>query len=61
MPNPFIDAKGAKHDWRTELRAAIINRQKPDGSFVNDKDRAYGESNPELCTAFALLALSYTK
>ena len=57
----FEDAKGTKHDWRKELFAAIKKRQRPDGSFINIGDRAYGEADPNLATAFALLTLSYTR
>jgi squalene-hopene/tetraprenyl-beta-curcumene cyclase len=57
----FEDAKGAKHDWRKELFEALKKRQRADGSFVNPEDKAYGEGDPNLATAFALLSLSYTK
>jgi squalene-hopene/tetraprenyl-beta-curcumene cyclase len=56
----FADAGGVQHDWRAELVAALKRRQKPDGSWAND-NRAFLENSPELATAFALLALSYTK
>jgi hypothetical protein len=55
------DAKGTKHDWRRELVAALLKQQRPDGSFLNAGDRAFGEADPNLATAFALLAVSYTK
>jgi squalene-hopene/tetraprenyl-beta-curcumene cyclase len=55
----FTDATGTAHDWRRGLFEALKKRQNPDGSWVNAGDRQYGESNPELATAFALLALSY--
>ncbi|HLN31084.1 MAG TPA: prenyltransferase/squalene oxidase repeat-containing protein [Gemmataceae bacterium] len=57
---PFADAKGVKHQWRRELFEALKKRQRPDGSFSNAGSRAYGESDPNLATAFALLTLSYT-
>jgi Squalene-hopene cyclase C-terminal domain/Prenyltransferase and squalene oxidase repeat len=57
----FTDAKGVAHDWRRELFEALKTRQRPDGSWINKGDRTFGESNPELATAFALLALSYCK
>ena len=57
----FEDAKGVKHDWRKELALALNKRQRPDGSFVNAGDRTFGESDPNLATAFALLTLSYTR
>jgi squalene-hopene/tetraprenyl-beta-curcumene cyclase len=56
----LIDAKDAKHDWRQELTAELISRQKPDGSWVNDADR-WMEGDPNLVTAYSLLALSYCK
>ena len=57
----FEDAKGVKHDWRKELFQAMKKRQRPNGSFINEGDRAFGENDPNLSTAFALLALSYTR
>jgi hypothetical protein len=57
----FADAKGTKHDWRKELFEAIKKRQKSDGSWINQGDRAFGESDPNLATAFAILSLSYTQ
>jgi squalene-hopene/tetraprenyl-beta-curcumene cyclase len=56
----FEDAKKTKHDWRKELFEAIKKRQRANGSFINVGDRAFGEADPNLATAFALLALSYT-
>jgi squalene-hopene/tetraprenyl-beta-curcumene cyclase len=57
----FEDAKGTKHDWRKELFEAIKKQQDKDGSFVNKDDKAFGEADPNLATAFAILTLSYTK
>lgn len=57
----FEDAKGTKHDWRRELFETLKKRQRDDGSFINEDDKAFGEKDPNLATAFALLALSYTK
>lgn len=54
------DAKGEKHDWRAEITAALGKRQKPDGSFVNEKDR-WMEGDPNIVTGYALMALSYCK
>lgn len=58
--DPFVDAKGVKHDWRQELFDELKKKQKPDGSWANTNG-AFLESVPELATAFALLALSYCK
>ena len=57
----FEDAKGNKHDWRRELFETLKKRQKPDGSWSNDKSDAFLEGNPDLCTAYAVLALSYCR
>ena len=59
----FADSKGVKHDWRKDLLAALKKRQDPKtGSFVAaSKKDAFGEGDPSLATAFALLSLSYTK
>jgi hypothetical protein len=59
--NTFEDAKGVKHDWRTELFETLKKRQRDDGSFVNAGDRNFGEADPNLATAFALMTLSYCK
>jgi squalene-hopene/tetraprenyl-beta-curcumene cyclase len=59
--DPFEDAKGGKHIWRTELLDAVKKKQKDDGSFENKTDRAFGEADPNLATAFAILTLSYVK
>jgi squalene-hopene/tetraprenyl-beta-curcumene cyclase len=57
----FEDAKGTKHDWRKELAETLIKKQKGDGSWVNPGDRTFGEGDPNIATAFALLSMSYTK
>ncbi len=55
----FTDAKGAVHHWRDELADAVITRQQPDGSWVNTNAR-WMENDPNLVTAYALMALAYT-
>lgn len=54
----FEDADGAKHDWREELAQHLASIQKENGSWVNTADRWY-EGDPNLVTAYTLLALSY--
>lgn len=46
-----------ERDWRNDLVAELAKTQKPNGSWVND-NRQWLENDPNLCTAFALLALS---
>src|SRR5205823_3317154 len=55
--DPFTDAAGKQHAWRRELFEALKKRQRPDGSWSNETDRQFGERNPDLATAFAVLAL----
>lgn len=54
----FEDAKGDKHDWRKELTEALAKRQKDNGSWVNAADR-WMEGDPNLTTAYSLMALKY--
>ena len=54
------DARGVKHDWRRELTEELAHRQKENGSWVNT-DSKWMEGDPNLATAFALLALSYCR
>jgi squalene-hopene/tetraprenyl-beta-curcumene cyclase len=58
---PFVDAKGTKHDWRLELFQTLQTKQQENGSWRNVGERTFGEDNAELCTSFALLSLSYCK
>ncbi len=57
----FEDAAGKKHDWRKELFEAVKAKQQAGGGWVNQGDRTFGEGDPNLATAFALLSLSYCK
>ena len=50
-----IDKVG-DHDWKKELSTKIIALQREDGSWANENNR-FWESDPVLCTSFALLAL----
>ncbi len=49
-----------EHDWRQELFDELKKKQSSDGSWANT-NRAFLEDVPELATAFALQALSYTR
>jgi squalene-hopene/tetraprenyl-beta-curcumene cyclase len=51
------DANGATHNWREYLAAELFNRQNADGSWTN-ANRQWFENDPNLATAFALLALA---
>ena len=54
------DPSGKTHPWRKELIAELAKRPKTDGSWTNAQDR-WMESNPDLVTAYALLALAHAK
>ncbi len=56
----FADSKGVEHDWRAELIDELARRQQPDGSWINENDR-WLEGDPNLVSAYALLALSYCR
>ena len=51
-------ADGTKHNWSNELIDRLCELQKKDGSWANDTDR-WMEGDPNLVTAFAVLALQY--
>lgn len=53
-------ADGASHDWRHDLVAELAERQNDDGSWTNS-NRRWMENDPNLSTAFALIALSHCK
>ena len=52
----FEDDQGVRHDWRAELKNHLAELQQDNGSWVNPTDRWY-EGDPNLVTAYALLAL----
>jgi squalene-hopene/tetraprenyl-beta-curcumene cyclase len=54
----LVDAAGKSHDWRRELADRLFELQKEDGSWVNTSER-WLENDPNLVTAYSLLALSY--
>ena len=54
------DAEGVSHNWRRELLAELVKRQKPDGSWINENPR-WLEGDPALVTGYALLTLAYCR
>ena len=56
--NEFKDAQGTTHNWRAELVDQLAELQNENGSWTNSQKRWY-EADPNLATAYALLALSY--
>jgi squalene-hopene/tetraprenyl-beta-curcumene cyclase len=56
----IVDADGHAHDWRAELTTALAKRQNASGSWVNPAD-SFMEGDPNLVTAYGLLALAYAQ
>lgn len=54
----FKDAKGNVHHWRAELVNHLAGLQQENGSWTNKVERWY-EADPNLATAYALLALAH--
>lgn len=52
------ESSGTAHNWRSELVATLAKGQKANGSWINEADRWY-EGDPNLVTAYGLLALSH--
>jgi squalene-hopene/tetraprenyl-beta-curcumene cyclase len=56
---PVIETTdGSKRVWANELIAKLAALQKPDGSFINDKDR-WMEGDANLVTAYVVLAIQH--
>jgi len=53
----LTDARRREHDWKAEMTEAILRRQRPDGSWVNEADRWF-EGYPPVPTSYALVALT---
>lgn len=56
----LVDDKGVKHNWRSDLIKQLSKTQKANGSWSNEADR-WMEGDPNLVTAYSLLALSNAK
>lgn len=56
----IVGADGKRHNWRRDLAAELLRRQRPDGSWLN-ADARWLEGEPSLVTGYVLLALSYCK
>ncbi len=53
---PVIATSGGDVDWAANLIDALVERQRPDGSWTNDATR-WMEGDPNLVTAYSVLAL----
>jgi squalene-hopene/tetraprenyl-beta-curcumene cyclase len=54
------DAKGVEHDWRKDLVEQLAGIQREDGAWVN-ANAQWMEGDANLCTSFALMALSHCR
>jgi squalene-hopene/tetraprenyl-beta-curcumene cyclase len=55
-----VAGRVVSRNWRTDLALQLAALQNPDGSFMSLDDR-WMENNPDLITAYALLALQHTR
>ncbi|MBI1348676.1 hypothetical protein GC163_20580 [bacterium] len=53
------DASGQTHDWRKELAEHLFSIQQENGSWVNSQATRWFEGDPNLVTAYVLVALHY--
>jgi len=53
------DSDGLEHDWRAELSMKLLDLQRNDGSWKNERNDRWFEDKPLLAGAYALTALSY--
>jgi squalene-hopene/tetraprenyl-beta-curcumene cyclase len=53
------DAAGTVHDWRTDLATKLLELQRSDGSWVNESSKRWWEGDPNLCTAWSVIALNH--
>jgi squalene-hopene/tetraprenyl-beta-curcumene cyclase len=56
----FTDTSGKKHPWATDISAAILKRQRADGSWANSNAR-WWEDRAALATGYALISLANCK
>lgn len=52
----ITDAAGTPHNWRLDVCRKLISLQRPDGSWVNERDR-WLEGDPNYVTAVTVLTL----
>jgi squalene-hopene/tetraprenyl-beta-curcumene cyclase len=53
----LTEPDGQEHHWAQEIAAALIERQRSDGSWSNEIDR-WWEGDPVIATSYALQALN---
>lgn len=53
-----VDAAGVSHNWRNDLAGRLLSLQQQDGSWVNPESARWWEGDPNLCTAWSVIALN---
>lgn len=53
-----VDTDGVEHNWREDIARKLISLQNEDGSWVNPQSPRWWEGNPELVTAWSVIALN---
>jgi len=53
----IVDDEGVPHRWREELASKLLELQRENGSWVNDRNDRWYEGEPLIATCYALLAL----
>lgn len=51
---------GKRHDWANDLIDKLVSLQRLDGSWLNERSGRWMEDDPNLATAYALIALTHT-
>ena len=52
------DTDGNDHNWRADIARKLVSLQQDDGSWVNPDSPRWWEGNPELVTAWSVIALN---
>lgn len=52
------DSAGAVHNWRDDLARQLISLKQANGSWVNKASGRWWEGDPNLCTAWTVIALN---
>lgn len=53
-----VDTEGTEHNWREDVARKLVSLQQDDGSWVNPESPRWWEGNPQLVTAWSVIALN---
>jgi squalene-hopene/tetraprenyl-beta-curcumene cyclase len=53
----LTDTQGTPHNWRDDLTRQLISLKRPDGSWINTESSRWWEGDPNLVTAWSVIAL----